>query len=482
MGRTIISNMLWRFAERAGAQTIEFIVTIILARILGPTAYGNVALIKAFLSVLLVFVEGGLGNALIQKKDADDVDFSSVFYFNLLFCLVIYVVLYFLAPYIANFYGDSEMSAMFRVACIIILISGIKNIQQAQISRNLEFRKFFYATLLGTSVSAVVGIVLACKGFGAWSLIAQILVNALVDSVVVWITVGWLPHRAFSFRRLAQLLPYGWKLLASNLMVELYGNIRQFAIGKIYSTSDLAYYNRGRSIPNVIVRNINMSIDSVLFPVMSSRQDNKSEVKKITRRAIMSSNYLMAPLMMGMAAMANSIVMILLTEKWMPCVLYFRIFCIIFMFQPIHTANINAIKAMGRSDLFFKVEIIKKVVGFLILALSLNYGMEVVIYCYFVNTILDQIINSWPNRKLLEYTYLEQMKDIFPSTALAVIMGACVYSISFLCLNVWITVLLQILLGFFIYLLGSIIFELEAYRQLLDVTKSYFKKKGGREG
>lgn len=326
------------------------------------------------------------------------------------------------------------------------------------------------------------GIVLACKGFGAWSLIAQILVNALVDSVVVWITVGWLPHRAFSFRRLAQLLPYGWKLLASNLMVELYGNIRQFAIGKIYSTSDLAYYNRGRSIPNVIVRNINMSIDSVLFPVMSSRQDNKSEVKKITRRAIMSSNYLMAPLMMGMAAMANSIVMILLTEKWMPCVLYFRIFCIIFMFQPIHTANINAIKAMGRSDLFFKVEIIKKVVGFLILALSLNYGMEVVIYCYFVNTILDQIINSWPNRKLLEYTYLEQMKDIFPSTALAVIMGACVYSISFLCLNVWITVLLQILLGFFIYLLGSIIFELEAYRQLLDVAKSYFKKKGGREG
>ena len=247
MRRTIISNMLWRFAERAGAQTIEFIVTIILARILGPTAYGNVALIKAFLSVLLVFVEGGLGNALIQKKDADDVDFSSVFYFNLLFCLVIYVVLYFLAPYIASFYGDSEMSAMFRVACIIILISGIKNIQQAQISRNLEFRKFFYATLLGTSVSAVVGIVLACKGFGAWSLIAQILVNALVDSVVVWITVGWLPHRAFSFRRLAQLLPYGWKLLASNLMVELYGNIRQFAIGKIYSASDLAYYNRGRS-------------------------------------------------------------------------------------------------------------------------------------------------------------------------------------------------------------------------------------------
>lgn len=479
MRRTIVNNMLWRFAERAGAQTIEFIVTIVLARILGPTAYGNVALIKAFLSILLVFVEGGLGNALIQKKDADDVDFSSVFYFNLVFCVVIYVVLYFLAPYIANFYGDPTMSAMFRVACVIILVSSVKNIQQAQIARNLEFRKFFYATLSGTSISAVVGIVLAIKGFGAWSLIAQILVNALIDTVVVWITVGWFPHKVFSFKRLTELLPYGWKLLASNLMVELYGNIRQIAIGKIYSASDLAFYNRGRSIPNVIVRNINVSIDSVLFPVMSSRQDDKREVKRITRKAIMSSNYLMAPLMMGMASMADSIVVILLTEKWLQCILYFRIFCIIFMFQPIHTANINAIKAMGRSDIFFKVEVIKKIVGFVILAVSLNYGMKVVIYCYFVNTVLDQIINSWPNRRLLGYTYLEQMKDIFPSTILAVIMGACVYGISFLCLNVWVTMLLQVLLGFSIYLLGSVIFELEAYQQLLDLAESYFKKEGG---
>lgn len=469
-----MNNMLWRFAERAGAQTIEFVVTIILARILGPVAYGNVALVKAFLSILLVFVEGGLGNALIQKKDADDVDFSSVFYFNLFFCSVVYMLLYILAPYIANFYEDSSMCAMLRVSCIIILVSGIKNVQQAYISRNLQFRKFFYATLAGTLISAVAGIVLALKGFGAWSLIAQVLINAFIDTAVVWLAGGWIPKKVFSFKRLSQLLPYGWKLLASNLLDAGYGNIRQFAIGKLYSASDLAYYNRGRSMPNVIVRNVNTSIDSVLFPVMSSRQDNRDEVKRITRRAIILSNYVMAPLMMGMAAMADSIVKILLTERWLPCVLYLRIFCIIYMFQPIHTANTNAIKAMGRGDLLVQIEIVKKVIGFTMLMLSMNYGMKAIIYCYLINNIFDQVINSWPNRKLLNYKYLEQMKDIFPATILAVVMGGCVYCISFLDLNFLVSALLQILVGFLVYLSGSIIFRLEAYYQLLDMMRSYF--------
>ena len=478
MGQKIVNNMAWRFAERSGAQAIEFIVTIILARLLGPDAYGNVALIKAFLSILLVFVEGGLGNALIQKRDADEVDFSSVFYFNILFCTAIYMALFFLAPYIADFYGEPLMEPMFRVSCVIILISGIKNVQQAQISRNMEFRKFFYATLAGTLISAIVGIVMALKGFGVWALIAQVLVNALVDTTVVWITVGWFPKKVFSFRRLSILISYGWKLLASNLLDAVYGNIRQFAIGKIYSASDLAFYNRGKSIPNVIVRNVNTSIDSVLFPVMSSKQDSRSEVKKITRKAIMLSNYVMAPLMMGMASMADAIVRILLTEKWMPCVLYLRIFCVIYMFQPIHTSNTNAIKSMGRGDLLFKVEVIKKTVGLIMLALSINCGMKAIIYCYLVNNIFDQIVNSWPNRRLLNYEYLEQMKDIFPASALAATMGVCVYCISFLNLNVYVTVLLQIVAGVSIYCIGSIALKLEAYYQLLDMGKGYFKKAG----
>lgn len=481
MRQKIVNNMVWRFAERTGAQVIEFIVTIILARILGPNAYGNVALIKAFLSILLVFIEGGLGNALIQKKDADDIDFSSVFYFNLIFCSLIYVILYFLAPYIARFYGDPSMSAMFRVSCIIILISGIKNVQQAQISRNLEFRKFFYATLAGTLISAVIGIVMAFKGFGAWALIVQVLMNAFIDTAIVWLSGGWIPRKTFSFKRLIKLLPYGWKLLASNLLDSIYGNIRQFAIGKLYSASDLAYYNRGRSMPNVIVRNVNTSIDSVLFPVMSSRQDNRNEVKKITRRAIVLSNYVMAPLMMGMAAMAEPIVKIFLTESWLPCVLYLRIFCIIYMFQPIHTANTNAIKAMGRGDLLVKIEIVKKVIGFTMLMLSMNYGMKAIIYCYLINNIFDQIVNSWPNRKLLNYKYGEQIKDIFPATVLAIVMGIFVYCISFLRLNFIVSALLQIFIGFSVYLLGSIIFRLEAYYQLLNVMRSYFIKVGGKK-
>lgn len=476
MKQKIVSNIIWRFLERAGAKTVEFIVTVILARILGPDAYGDVALITAFTVILQVFVDGGLGNALIQKKDADETDFASVFYFNILFCIVIYILLFWISPFIAAFYGKPALKNMIRAAGITVIISGIKNVQQALISRKLQFRKFFFATLVGTLLSAVVGIAMALAGCGTWSLIAQLLINAAIDTAVVWFINRWKPEKVFSAERLKQLLSYGWKLLASNLIDAIYANIRQLVIGKLYSSSDLAYYNRGRSMPNVIVNNINTSIDSVLFPVIASEQNNRKEVKKITRQAIMTSNYLMAPLMMGMAFAADSLIRVLLTEAWLPCVPYLRVFCIIYMLQPVHTANTNAVKAMGRSDLLLKIEIIKKTIGITILILCMRHGMPAILYGYLANNFIDQMINSWPNRKLLNYKYHEQIKDLLPSTMLAVFMGVCVFFVSGFHFEAGITLTVQIGLGFFIYLSGSVIFRLEAYRQVLNILKTYLKK------
>lgn len=477
MKQKIVSNVIWRFAERMGAQIIKFIVTIVLARILGPDAYGSVAIITALTTILQVFVDGGLGNALIQKKDADDTDFSSVFFFNIFFCTVVYMILFFAAPYVALFYDNPSMADMIRVVGIIIPISSVKNVQQAKISRDLQFKKFFFATLIGTIISAVVGIMMALQGFGSWSLIAQILVNALIDMVMVWVTGGWCPKCYFSLKKLTGLLSYGWKLLASNLIDVAYGNLQQLVIGKLYSSSDLAYYDRARSMPNAIVSNINTSIDSVLFPVMSSKQDNTGEIKKITRQAIMISNYIMAPLMMGMAFMADSIVKILLTESWLESVFYLRIFCIIYMFQPVHTANTNAIKAMGRSDLFLKIEVTKKIIGLIILAVTMHCGMKIIACGYLLYTTINQIINNWPNRKLLNYKYLEQIKDILPSTILAIIMGVCVYCISFLPFNITIILIIQILSGVLVYLLGSILLHFEAYQQLTNIIRAFHKRR-----
>lgn len=289
--QTVLSNFIWRFAERCGAQVVQLIVSIVLARILAPEAYGTIALVLVFANILQVFVDSGLGNALIQKKDADDLDFSSVFYFNICWCFVLYAIIYFCAPLISDFYDDQSLTAIVRVLCLTVVISGLKNVQQAYVSRTMQFKKFFFATLLGTIMSAIIGILLASVGFGVWALVAQKLVNLFVDTLVLWITVKWRPKLMFSFQRLKGLLSYGWKLLVSSLLDAVYNDLRQIIIGKLYTESDLAYYNQGKQFPNLIVTNINISIDSVLFPVMSFEQDNKEQLKKMMRRVMKISTF-----------------------------------------------------------------------------------------------------------------------------------------------------------------------------------------------
>lgn len=475
--KNVTLNLFWRLAERGGAQGVSFIVSIVLARILVPDDYGKVAIITVIMQLLQVFIDGGLGNALIQKKDADDLDFSSVFYFNMVFCVVIYGVLYICAPLIADYYNDVNYIEWIRVLGLILIISGVKNVQQAYVSRTLQFKMFFFATLIGTIISAFVGIAMALYGLGVWALIAQNLVNALIDTIVVWKIVKWRPHKEFSITRLKSLLSYGWKLLASNLIDTLYGNIRQLLIGKLYTSSDLAYYNRGRQFPNIIVMNVNTSIDNVLFPVMSYKQGDMNGLKKLTRKSIMVSNYIMAPLMIGLACAADTIVRLVLTEKWLPCVPFLRVFCVIYLFQPIHTANINVIKAMGRSDLVLKLEVIKKTIGIILLLVSMNYGVMAIAYTYLANNFLNQIINSWPNKRLLNYSYKDQIMDILPSTTLALVMAICVIAIGHLNINSLLLLLIQIFVGMVVYALGSFLFKLEAFSTIREMSIDYISKK-----
>ena len=286
---TVISNLVWRFAERCGAQLVSFIVSIVLARILAPEDYGTIALVTVFTAILQVFVDSGIGTALIQKKDADEIDFSSVFYFNFVVCLILYLGMFSAAPFIADFYGDVTLVPVIRILSLTIVISGVKGIQQAYVSRNMLFKRFFFSTIGGTIFSAVLGIAMAYAGFGIWALVAQQLSNTFIDTLILWITVRWRPTKSFSWTRLKYLLSFGWKLLVSSLLDTAYNNLRNLIIGKMYSSSDLAFYNQGDKFPKVIVTNINASIDSVLLPTMSSAQDDKERVKQMTRRAIKTS-------------------------------------------------------------------------------------------------------------------------------------------------------------------------------------------------
>lgn len=473
----VITNFFWRFLERCGAQGVTFIVSIVLARLLDPTVYGTVALVTIFTTIMQVFVDSGMGNALIQKKDADDLDFSSVFYFNMAMCSVLYLIMFFAAPLIASFYRMPELTAIVRVLSFVVVISGVKNVQQAYVSRHLMFKRFFFSTLGGTIGAAVIGIAMAYLGFGVWALVAQMLFNAAVDTTILWITVKWRPKKMFSFQRLKSLFSYGWKLLVSSLIDTVYNDLRQLIIGKKYSSGDLAYYNQGKKFPQLIVTNINTSIDSVLLPTMSKAQDDMAAVRSMTRRAIKTSTFLMMPAMIGLAVCAEPLVQLILTEKWLPCVLFLRIFCITYAFYPIHTANLNAIKAMGRSDLFLKLEIIKKTVGIIAILITMWISVQAMAYSFLVTTILNQIINSWPNKKLLNYSYLEQVKDMMPQILLSLGMGAAIYAVSFLHLSASLTLLIQIPLGVLVYWSGSRIFHVESYTYIIEMVKNFKKRK-----
>lgn len=474
--KSLFSNFLWRFAERCGAQLVTFVVSIILARILMPEDYGIVALVTVFTTIMQVFVDSGLSSALIQKKDADDLDFSSVFYFNFVICILLYFIMFLFAPVIASFYNMPEIVSIVRVISFTIVISGVKGIQQAYISRKMLFKHFFYATIGGTVCSALFGIAMAYAGFGVWSIVVQQLSNTAIDTLILWVKVKWRPKLMFSWERLKGLLGFGWKILCSALIDTGYHNLRNLIIGKIYSSTDLAFYNQGDKFPKLIVTNINTSIDSVLLPAMSNEQDNKYKVKNMTRLAIMVSCYIMAPLMIGLFCCANNVVVIVLTEKWLPCVSYLRIFCITYMFWPIHTANLNAIKAMGRSDLFLKLEIFKKVIGIILLLSTMFISVEAMAYSLLISTLFSMIINSWPNKELLNYSFLEQMKDILPSIIIAVVMGAVVYIIGNLSITRLPLLVIQIICGGLIYIKGSALVELEPYTYLRDYTKLIIQK------
>ncbi len=472
-----ISGFVWRYAERIGAQGVSFVVSIILARLLAPEVYGTIALITVFTSILSVFIDSGLGNAIIQKKEIDDLDYSTIFYFNVFMSIVIYLLLFFAAPFIAKFYNKEELTLLVRVISITVLIAGVKNIQQAYVARNMIFKKFFFATLGGTLFSAALGIALAYYGAGVWALVAQMLSNSFIDMVILWLTVKWRPKILFSFSRLKTMFSFGSMLLVSGLIDTAYGHLRTLIIGKVYSSSELAFYNKGNSFPSLVINNVNSTIDSVLLPSLSTAQDDKEILKNMTRRAIKTSVYIMAPLLMGLAFCSKQVVTLLLTEKWLGCVPFMAIFCITSVFWPIHTANLNAIKAMGRSDIFLKLEIIKKIVGVFAILITFRISVMAMAYSELFVCLLSQIINSWPNKKLMNYSYLEQLKDIIPSILLAAFMGGCVWCVSLLNLSDLVTLLIQVPLGGIIYIGLSALFKMESFEYCKDTLFSYIKRK-----
>jgi len=475
-GSKVVSNLIWRFFERFGAQAVNIVVGIVLARKLGPGPAGDIAVIMAVITILRVFADSGMANALIQKKDPDDLDFSSVFFFNLGFSLILYGLLFLAAPQIARYYGDAGYVPILRVLGLMVVVSGLYNVQQAYVAKTLQFKRFFFATLGGTLFSCALSITMAYLGFGIWSLVALQLSSFAVNTVILWFTVDWRPKAMFSLSRLKGLLSYGWKLLAASFLDTVYLQIYPLIIGKIHDRAELGQFDKGRNWPDQITQSINASIDGVLLPVLSAEQDDKTRVREMTRRAIKTSTFIMMPLMAGLAACSGPLVHLLLGDKWMPCVPYMRVFCMIYALYPLHTANLNAIKAMGHSDVFLKLEIIKKALETCVLLVTVRYGVLVMALGQLGSSLAAQAINAWPNRKLLDYSYPRQLMDILPAVLLAAAMAAPVWGLTRLGLADLPTLLLQVPLGVAVYLLGSWALKLDSFTFLLATAKKFLRR------
>ena len=479
--KTTISGLMWRFFERIGVQLITLVVSVILARLLGPKAYGEIAVTTIFITICNVFVTSGFGVALVQKKDADELDFSSVFYSSLVISIVLYVALFFSAPYIAEFFGIPVVGPVIQVLGIRLPISALGSVQNAFVDKNFLFKKFFYSTLSATILSAIVGIVMAFAGFGVWALVAKELTNIVVGKIALFFVTKWYPKLMFSWKRMKELLKYSWKILCAGLIYTAYNEASGLIIGKKYSSTDLAFYNKGKSWPQLIGDSIDGPVNNVLFPVLSKAQNEPARAKAMTRRAIRTSCYIMFALCAGLAAIAPTFVYVVLGEAWAESIPFMQIMCFVYAFLPVHSSNTQAIRALGRSDISLIQEIIKRAVGIGVLVATMWFGpIWMAVGTAFV-TIVSAVVNAFPNKKLLGYGWIEQMKDILPYFGLVILMGAPVYAMNYLNLslgwNMYLVLVLQVIVGIGLYIALSILFRLEIFKYLLNTIKEIFKKK-----
>lgn len=474
---SVLNGVAWVLTERLVSQGITFVLQIILARILMPEQYGMIAMINVFIAIANVFVIVGFSAALIQKKDADELDFSTLFYCSLAVGVVLYALIYLASPAIADFYNMPALSGITRIYALSLIISTYNSIQRSYVSRHMLFRKFFFATSIGTFLSGIIGISMAYTGFGVWALVAQYLSNIILNIVVLQFIVDWHPRLMFSWQRAKSLMKYGANICGATLIGTISLEIRQLLIGKCYTAADLSFFNRSRSIPYLIQTNVSGVINTVLFPAMSNHSDSPAVIKQMTRRSMAVTSYVMFFLMTMMAVAAQSIIILLLTEKWAPAIPYMRLVCVAYMIDIVSNANMQALKASGRADVLFKLEFIKKPAFLIFVLIAVKISVMAVAITLPLYSIYAGLINMSPNRKVLGYGIREQLRDLMPATFLSIAMAVAIMPFLFFEMNEFVRFSLQAIVGTAVYVGGSLLFRVDSYHYVVSILKEKISKR-----
>ncbi len=478
-GKKITKGLFWKILERFGVTGTQFVLQIILARLLGAELYGTLSTMIIFTTVANVFIQTGFSSALVRNKDVTEDDYSSVWWVSLGITCVMYAAIFFSAPLISVFFKMPDIVWPLRILALMLFPGALNSVQLAKVNREMDFRKVFYSNVGALLFSGVLGIIMALNGMGLWALVAQSISKVVVACIVMRFTVKLKLRFHCDFKRIKVLLSFGWKLLVSSLIDTLYQELRSLVIAKKFDGGTLGYYNRGKHFPQFIIHAVNSAVQSVMLPALSSEQDDRTRMRNLMRTSIRTSAYIIFPMMAGLAAVAAPLVNVLLGEKWLPCVPYLQVYCFTLAFQPIHSCNLQAINAMGRSDIFLILEIIKKAYGVIALIIAVVFfhtPMAIALTGVFT-TIISCVVNALPNKKLVGYSYFEQVKDLTPSFCLALVMGGCVLLVEYLGLASWLTLIIQIIVGAGVYLALSALFKLTPYRMIMDRVKAVLLKK-----
>ena len=478
----VLHGIIWKYVDRTAVQAVQFLVSLILARLLAPEEFGTLTLVTVFLNIALVFVQHGVGSALVQKQNIGAGELVSVYYFSFILGTVLALIIVIIAPFLCRFLGYPSIVRIVRVLALTLPLAGVSNVLESVLMRNLEFKKIFTANICGGLISAMASIWTALNGYGIWALVIQQVSFQLVSTLVLHRLVRLRRTAAVSFRSIYPLISYGWKLLLSSLIDTVYANLRTLLIGKYFRPETVGYYDKGRQFPAYVISNVNATIQSVMFPALSKKQSDVKVLKAMVRKSIGVSTFLIWPCMTGLMVVSKVLIRLLLTDKWLPAVPYMLCFCMIYSFWPISTTNLQVIKAVGRSDIFLKLEILKKALGIGIMVFTLPFGIRAMMIGSCINAAIALFLNAMPNRKLIGYTIPELFADMIPAGTLSAVMGAAAFAAGFIPAGDLQRLFCQVLAGVAVYAGMAAFFRVPGFVYLTDLIGQYRRKKKTERG
>lgn len=464
-------GVLWSAIEQFSVQIIQFVLGLIMARILSPHDYGLVGMILVFISIAQTFVDSGFSNALIRKQNKTEVDYSTAFYFNIVVGLVAYFILFFLSPLIARFYNEPLLESLTKAISINVFINSLGIVQRARYSIKVDFKTQAKATTTSVLISGIIGIWMAYNGYGVWAIVWQSVIRNALNVLLLWIFAKWLPLLQFSWKSFREMWSFGYKLLLSGLLNTIYNDIYQLIIGKVFSATDLGNYTRAKQFAAFPSSNITGIIGRVTYPILSSIQDDDVRLEHVYRKYLRISAFIVFPLMVGLSALAEPLIISILTEKWRAAIILLQIICFAMMWYPIHAINLNLLQVKGRSDLFLKLEIIKKIIGVTILCITVSISLVAMCIGSIFSSIFYLVVNTYYTGKLINVGFWLQMRDLLPTLLLSLAMGAVVFlSVMFFSSNI-VKLFVGVVVGVIFYFSVARLFKMEELSDLLSLVK-----------